>query len=274
MMQAGGVVVVANIQSIRFSFYKPPLSHITNAYKGVRNAFVPRNAFLVSSFPKSGNTYLRFLIFAYFNSGILEYSDMEQAIPYVGLNKASRNTGTNDLYKTHERPSRFYRRGIYLVRDGRSVVASLYRAQLRRNLTQESFRGFLEKFISGSISGYGAWHKHTQAWLREVQQSGDWLLVRYDDLIEDPEYVLQRVLQHLGETVSQSKIQSAVVRSSPENIRNAESRAPQFRKLLDEGSQPLVGGGVKRTWEQYFSEPDLEYFLSSIESSPLVAEFT
>ena len=238
---------------MRYFLYKIFPSQFKRIYTDIRyNRFVKDN-FIISSYPKSGSTYLRFLIFCYLTDSSPNYDLMEKFVPYVGPNDSK----NSNFRKTHELTSRYYTKGIYIRRDPREIAWSSYRSLKRRKIYTKNFSNFLELFLNDQISTYGDWHHHSLESSNFIKENrNSWIVVEYNTLMKSPELVLSRVLQHADIDVSDVKLRSAVVNASVENVRNAEKKANQFSSLISKGYHPIVGDGNKLDWR---SEMPSEY---------------
>ncbi|CAN5541425.1 sulfotransferase domain-containing protein [soil metagenome] len=161
----------------------------------------------LSSYPRSGNTLLRTRLKDCF--GLHTYSiyddkfDIgadERVSEFVGhvshgmeesdfINFASKS---DELFivKTHDVPPDA-RRVIYIARDGRASAVSYH--HYLKDLT--SARMSLQEVVVGSVL-FGRWSRHVEGAVRRT--SGETLFLRYEDLVENDEGVLQQVARFLN----------------------------------------------------------------------------
>jgi hypothetical protein len=184
-----------------------------------------RDAFL-ASYPKSGNTWVKFMLAQLLTGATADFDSVERVIPDIGghrdlprlLPEGAR------LIKTHEprRPpwGRYYKRAIYIVRDGRDVAVSYYFSMLRTGLYEGEFPGFLERFLEGDIGGFGPWHDHVASWL---DGAGDTLIVRYEGLLDDATLEMKRIADHLGLSASAEALDRIVADNTADAMRGRES---------------------------------------------------
>ena len=151
---------------------------------------------IVASYPKSGNTWLKFLLADVLTDSDPDFARSERAIPLLGSPAGSAVLpGGGHLWKSHEPYSPLYRRrcrrAVYLVRDARDVAISEYHFLTRKGRFDGDLDGFLDVFLAGSADGYGSWDAHVASWCdgwRGVQR--DRISVRYEDMLADCEAAL------------------------------------------------------------------------------------
>ena len=133
-------------------------NEIRNKVKG-RQIDVLKNDIFLVSYPKSGNTWLRFLIgnvlFEDFN-----FKNMEELIPdiYVNNNSKLKKFTSPRILKSHEYFDPRYSKVIYIVRDPRSVFVSYfeYRKKMNKFKKDASYKDFIDTFIKGNFDGFGS----------------------------------------------------------------------------------------------------------------------
>ena len=91
----------------------------------------------IVSYPKSGNTWTRFLIANLVSGGeLVDWSNIEQRVPdiYITKDVKLRKFARPRYLKSHEayRPS--YRRVVFIVRDPRDVAVSYYHFVRKTNM--------------------------------------------------------------------------------------------------------------------------------------------
>ena len=147
---------------------------------------------ILASYPKSGNTWLKFLLADVLLDSEPDFERSERAIPLLGRTAAGAAPlpGGGHLWKSHEPYSPLYRRrcprAIYLVRDARDVAISEYHFLQRKGRFAGDLGRFLELFLAGRADGYGSWDAHvrsfTAGWRGEPEGR---IIVRYEDMLAD-----------------------------------------------------------------------------------------
>jgi hypothetical protein len=186
----------------------------------------PDDTFIVS-YPKSGNTWTRFLI-----ANLLQLDppvtllDMERLVPAV-------DGQTRGFFKRMPRPRVIrdhgpfnpeYKNVIYIVRDPRDVVISAYNFSLKGAIIDESYplATFTNEFVRGVRSEFGSWGENVASWLATRGNSPRFLLLRYEDMLAETALELARIASFLGMQVSTDQLAEAVKQSSADNMRKLE----------------------------------------------------
>jgi Sulfotransferase domain len=194
-------------------------------HRGIRAGDV-----FLASYPRSGNTWLRFLLFELVTGRTAEFGEIDAPESPTGQIGDQRHMPAvlrdgGRLIKTHELHRHEYRRAVYLVRDPRDVMVSQLGFMRWQRLGRA--RGdFLEPFLQGRVTGLGSWQRHVASWLgSEPAARGEVLRVRYEDLREDPARWLQQIAGFLGLDPSDEDVLAAVRHNALARMRAREDRA-------------------------------------------------
>lgn len=218
-------------------------------YLGLR----PADALLVS-YPASGSTWLRFLLAHALTGDEADFDSIRRTVPPVGRHRRAPAIlrGGGRVVRTHEPLLPYFGRPgqpvLYLVRDARTVALS-YFDHLRR---EGRFRGdvseFLERFLHGSLDGYGSWPDHVMtAFAFERTASGPFLRVRYEELRSAPVMALRGVLTFLGHEVDDDFLAQVVAANTKDHMR-AKETASQFLTRRHSDGTPVVRPEREHGW--------------------------
>jgi hypothetical protein len=228
-----------------------------------RHRGVTRADALLVSYPKSGNTWIKFMI-AHALTGVAPNFDATQDT----IGEIGRDTdvptllpGGGRILKSHEACSTGVRapgRVVYVVRDGRDVAVSYYHHLLRRGPAPGEFSSFLPRFVAGEFDGYGPWADHVTSWLDwGGERDGGLLTIRYEDILEDPFSGLQQTLEFLGVPVGADVVEAAVEANRFEQMRKRETESAFHER---QGERFFVRRGISGEWRETFSAADTALF--------------
>ena len=214
----------------------------------------PDDTFLVS-FPKSGNTWARFLIANLVRPDQkIDFSNVNGIIPgsEVTSARALKRMPRPRIIKSHQYCDPRYPRLIYIVRDPRDVAVSQYHFQRKRKLFADSFplSEFVDRFLAGKTCYYGSWGDHVASWLATRHGRPGFLLLRYEDMVEDTARELSKIAEFLSLHLTAQQIAQAVERSSAQTMRQLEkSQAQMFTSTKNTRQDiPFVRAATSGGW--------------------------
>ncbi|MGH2791659.1 MAG: sulfotransferase domain-containing protein [Actinomycetota bacterium] len=187
----------------------------------------PEDAFLVS-YPRSGTTWLRFLLFEALTNKSPIFGSIKEAVPSLTKhhNAAPILGQRGRLIQSHERFSDGDRRVIYAVRDARSVALSEYQWQRRLGLEPGTLDRFINDFVRGKSNPWGAWDRHVRFWFdSEPARCGHLHVIKFEDLKRDTVGTLRLALSFLGVEMAGEELRSVVDNNSVERMRAKEDEA-------------------------------------------------
>jgi hypothetical protein len=186
----------------------------------------PDDVFLVS-FPKSGNTWTRFLLGNLVSPDAqVTFTNVRTFVPYpdVTPRKIFDRMPRPRLIKSHECFDPLYPRIIYIVRDPRDVVISQfhYLRKVRKVGDDLPIETFVKQFLAGETCPFGSWGQNVMTWLTSREGDPRFLLMRYEDMLADTARELAKVVDFLQLSVTPEQVTQAVERSSPDRMRKLE----------------------------------------------------
>jgi hypothetical protein len=216
------------------------------------HGFKTSDAFL-GSYPRSGSTWLRFMLLEVLAGEASGFSKTNEMLPDVGRHKTGAPVlpGGGRLIKTHEPFRSEYKKAIYLARDPRDVSLSEFAYQKALGLAGNEFSAYLEQFLHGSVNPFGSWTNHAIGWM-DAADSGrsDVLLVCFEELKRSPEQELARITEFLGVQVKPEKIREAIANNSMERMQQKEKADPQRASARGKFIRSGSAGG----WREAFTD--------------------
>lgn len=203
----------------------------------------------VSSYPKSGNTWMRFVLTYLFAGDVVSSADVDALIPEAMIVPGYRLKLPDErsvLLKTHwemdsSLPMMNRTKGfIYLVRNPLDVMISQFHFNMMRN-----FKGYSEKsdkeikelknyyiktFIQyqgnplvGDGGGNTSWVGHVSSWTAETQHY-PFVIVRYEDMITNPEAEIRRVAVFFNKELNNDEVANIVRKTSFKAMKKMEDK--------------------------------------------------
>jgi len=192
-----------------------------------RNLVVfPDDVFIVS-YPKSGNTWTRFLVanLAYPREQV-NFASINRLIPDPeALSKREMIRLPRPRYiKSHQYFDPRYQKIVYVVRDPRDVAVSQYHFHRKRRLVEDGtpIEQFITRFVAGSTSPYASWGENVSGWLATRHGSARFLLLRYEDLMANPTHELAKLALFLGIQADVPQLEQVVACCSADQMRKLE----------------------------------------------------
>jgi len=193
----------------------------------------PDDVFLVS-YPRSGNTWTRFLLASLISpNDPVTFSNIESRIPEIYFNpdRALRALPRPRMLKSHECFQPQYPHVIYIVRDPRDVAISFYHHNVKAGNIPDDYplTSFVPRFIAAEFDRkFGSWRDNVLSWVSVRGDSSNFMMLHYEELKRDTARVLSQVVSFL-ERCSVRKVDS-----SPEALQRAiELASPERMRALE-----------------------------------------
>jgi hypothetical protein len=207
------------------------LSYVVKVIFGLdraeRNLIVfPDDTFVVS-YPKSGNTWTRFLIanLAYPTQQV-DFTNINRLIadPALASKRFLKSLPRPRILKSHESFDARFKNVIFIVRDPRDVALSEYHFEVKRKHVEEGYPidQYVKRFVAGESGPYGSWGENVASWVASRQNHPRFLLVRYEDLESNAPQELIRIALYLGINPTPELLSQTVERSSADRMRKLE----------------------------------------------------
>jgi hypothetical protein len=212
------------------------------------------------SYPRSGNTYWRFLTANLIAGGVpVDWTNIERFAPdiYVTRDTVLRQLPRPRILKSHEPYQPAYRRVVLIVRDPRDVAVSCFHSAKRWYMIPEDqqIEDFIPNWVAGKIYTYGTWSEFNGSWLGARRGTPDFHVFRYEDMLADPTANVTRLAEALKITTTADDIQRAIENSRPERLRELERAQKAKHKLLNlaRNTSPYVRAATTNQWQQALS---------------------
>jgi len=236
----------------------------------------PDDVFIVS-YPRSGNTWTRFLLGnLIFQDEPTTFANVETRIPEIYFNpdRFMRGLVRPRILKSHECFQPHYPRVIYIARDPRDVAVSFYHHNVKWGNIPDTYpmEEFIPRFMAAEFdTRWGSWEDHIQSWLAMRQGRDTFLFLRYEDMKKDPVGELKRVADFLQRhafskfEATPKKLARAVELSSPERMRKLEKEQSGKWVLTKQTRQdkPFVRSATSGGWKSALAPQSVALIESS-----------
>lgn len=221
----------------------------------------PDDVFLVS-FPKSGNTWTRFLIANLAHPETpATFANIHELVPDPEgtAKKILDHKPRPRILKSHECFDPRYPRAMYIVRDPRDVALSQYHYHRKCRKIDDDYplEKFVDRFLAGQTCPHGSWAENVSTWLVTRRNDPRFLLLRYEDITADTPRELSKIAAFIGINATPEIIQQAVERSSADNMRKLEQAQSHLSTLTKTSRQdlPFVRAAGSGGWRKGLPEP-------------------
>lgn len=183
----------------------------------------------IVSYPRSGNTWTRFLI-----ANLLHpdepatFANIERLVPDSEAQSCRyfKTIPRPRVIKSHQYFDHRYRKLIYIVRDPRDVALSYYDFQRKYRQIEDGYplSQYVSDFVGARLSSadWGTWGENVGSWIAARQKHAGFLLLRYEDMIVDTERELVKIAAFLGIEPNRQLLANTIDRSSAERMRGLE----------------------------------------------------
>lgn len=212
------------------------------------------------SYPKSGNTWMRFCLANLLRPGeTANFTTINHIVPDIyKLNKGKlAGMPSPRFLKSHEAFRPDYRRVLYLCRDPRDVLVSYYHhCRKECHIADDLPIGeFADLFLNGNLpaGSAGSWADNVGSWLGARHASRNFVLLRYEDLFAEPRLELARVAKFFIIPYTDDIIDAAVRASAADEMRKIEARRNGERGMTKRTDIPFVREAKPGGWRQALS---------------------
>ncbi|XP_036619702.1 sulfotransferase 1E1 [Trichosurus vulpecula] len=253
---------------------------IAEAWSEVEGFEARPDDLLISTYPKSGTTWVSEMLDLIYNNGDVEKCKrdaifnrvpfMELIIPgFVNGIKQLEELKSPRLVKTHLPvellPSSLWKNDckmIYVARNAKDVAVSYYYFYQMAKMHPDpgTWEEFLETFMTGKAC-FGSWYDHVKGWW-EKKKDYRILYLFYEDMKEDPKRELLKVLKFLEKDLPEEIVNKILYHTSfnimKQNPATNYTTAPE--KEMDHSVSPFMRKGISGDWKNQFTVAQYETF--------------
>jgi hypothetical protein len=225
----------------------------------------PDDIFL-TSYPRSGNTWTRFLVGNLIHTDEpMTFLNLERRVPdmYVHADREMRALPRPRVIKSHECFDPRYKTIVYLVRDPRDVAISNYHWEMKKGSFPESFS--MEEFVPRWMESFywprlGCWGDHITSWLSTREGHPGFVVIRYEDLLADPTRELAKIARLLKIDPTPERLSRAVENSSADRMRQMESSqaGKWVQTKYTRQDKPFVRKASSGGWQAVLPAPSVK----------------
>jgi estrone sulfotransferase len=184
----------------------------------------PDDVFIVS-FPRSGNTWVRFLIANLLAPDEkITFRNIENYVPSIYKSADTLDTREGRRYiKSHNPCYELYPKLIYVYRDGRDALVSYYYYATGKNV----FSGTFEDFIfSPFVEQFTSWKEHITRAREFASKYPDRILIlRYEEMLIITLPALTSISAFLGPACEAQALAEAATKNSFEHLQKVEQES-------------------------------------------------
>ena len=191
-------------------------------------AVYPDDTFIVS-YPRSGNTWTRFLIANLVHPDEpATFANIERLVPdsEAQSSRYFKSLPRPRLIKSHQYFDPRYKKVIYIVRDPRDVALSYYDFQRKYRQIEDGYplSQYVDDFVGGRLSSvdWGTWGENVGSWVSARQNHAGFLLLRYEDMVADTERELAKIARFMSIAPDHDALAKAINLSSADRMRSLE----------------------------------------------------
>lgn len=226
------------------------------------------DTFLVS-YPRSGNTWIRFLLGTAMSTKKIDWHNFETVIPdiYRNTHQELEALERPRIIKSHHSFDKRYPKVIYVIRDVRDVYISYYKFHLKfKSKNVEISRDeFLDRFINGGLDDFGTWRQNVLSWTSKQEElPNGLLLLKYEELKTNPSNTLRDLAQFIGIELSEDSIEKAVGWTSLENMKLLEKQQTDASLFKNsKKGMDFTNNGLPKGWRNMLSDNEIEIITES-----------
>jgi hypothetical protein len=212
----------------------------------------------IVSYPKSGNTWVRFIIANLLQQdSVINFRNIEKIVPDIHKSlKEIPSMKDVRIMKYHQPFFEYFPRTIYIVRDGRDALVSYY----HYNLDSGQFEGTFGEFLESPIHlRFGSWQEHVSKAMEKRLRFPDRILfLRYEDMLANLPANIRKIAKFCDLTVTDELVEKTAEQCSFKSLQENEKT---YGSEILEKKIHFFRKGTKDQWKEYFNEETAARFV-------------
>lgn len=231
---------------------------------------IVKDDIFIVSYPKSGNTWVRFLLSNIKCSGEkINFDNIDSYIPDVYTSKALINKQkSNRIIKTHHCFFEYYPKSIYIYRDYRDVLVSYYFYEKALG----NFSGTISEFLTSDNlkKPFGLWKNHVSKAIQFKKNNPERIfMLSYESLYQNSMEQV-KLLADFCNLTPQLSFEEILNRCQFSTLKeNEKIHESEFKKRT---TKHFFREGKKDNWNVYLNNSDLEFLQKDKELVLLMKE--
>lgn len=224
----------------------------------------------IVSYPKSGNTWIRFVL-AYMlthNKEKLSFGEVEKIVPDVYVSKDLIDDMESPRFiKTHDALFPYYPKSIYIVRDYRDVLVSFYQYKI----ALKEFEGTFSSFIRSNELNepFGSWVTHVTKALKFSKQNPSRILfLKYEDLKNN----FEQTLSLLSEFTHSQNSETNKIKELTEFKELKQTENERSSEFMKRSGRNFFREGRTESWKEFITNDDLKFIYEDSELVSLLRQ--
>ncbi|XP_075035080.1 sulfotransferase 1C1-like [Mixophyes fleayi] len=246
----------------------PMYQIISDVWDKIYNFQARDGDIVVVSYPKSGTTWMHEILDLILQDGSVEKSMRAPCfvrVPFLEMAYTSLEVANSmpspRLLKTHLpvqlMPPSFWEKNVkivYVARNPKDCLVSYYFFHKMDKTMPDpgTWENFFSAFLSGNVV-WGSWFDHVIGWWKSKDKQ-QILYVFYEDMIEDPQREIQRVMRFLGKELPEEVLQKIQHHTSFSSMK--ANPMVNFDILLplihDTSISAFMRKGIVGDWKNHF----------------------
>ncbi|XP_074538057.1 cytosolic sulfotransferase 1-like [Halichoeres trimaculatus] len=264
-----------------FDFHGVPMTReYTENWVDVQNFKARPDDIIIASYPKSGNTWLSYIMDLLYNEetrGREKSLKIFQRVHMLESTFHLLEPGTEMLNKllisprlikthlpVHFLPKSFWDQNcriIYVARNAKDIVVSYFNFERMTILHPEpgDWSSYLHRFMEGKLL-FGSWYDHVSGWWRRKQTYPHLHFMFYEDLIEDTKGELDKLCSFLGLSPSDEDKEEILHKVHFDEMKKNEVVNHATVDTMDFKISPFMRKGKVGDWKNHFTVAQNEEF--------------